>query len=181
MDEPTAEFRCGQDTPGVHFQTADDRFYLGRIEAIKTMTSAEGARFLARAAVAFVLVPLPWHIETTSGLLFLPEQFAWLALIALGAVGTWVGLRRNVLSAAMLAGFCLVSMAVIAPNSGNVGTLIRHRDAIVPFLVWLSGVGFESLLVWSVRRQPLVAPAFSPAQLAPVLDSFLAWLVWPLL
>jgi len=150
-------------TPGVHFQTADDRFYLGRIEAIKTMTSAEGARFLARAAVAFVLVPLPWHIETTSGLLFLPEQFAWLALIALGAVGTWVGLRRNVLSAAMLAGFCLVSMAVIAPNSGNVGTLIRHRDAIVPFLVWLSGVGFESLLVWSVRRQPLVAPAFSPA------------------
>ena len=33
------------------------------------MTAAEGARFLARSAVAFVLVPLPWHIETTSGLL----------------------------------------------------------------------------------------------------------------
>jgi hypothetical protein len=134
-------------TAGVHFQTADDRFYLGRMEAIKTMTAAEGARFLARSAVAFVVVPLPWHIETTSGLLFLPEQFAWLTIVALGLVGTWVGLRRNVLSTAMLAGFCLVSMAVIAPNSGNVGTLIRHRDAIVPFLVWLSGVGFESLVI----------------------------------
>ena len=150
-------------TAGVHFQTADDRFYLGRMEAIKTMTAAEGARFLARSAVAFVLVPLPWHIETTSGLLFLPEQFAWLTIVALSLVGTWVGLRRNVLSTAMLAGFCLVSMAVIAPNSGNVGTLIRHRDAIVPFLVWLSGVGFESLLAWTAGRRPLIAPAFAPA------------------
>jgi hypothetical protein len=139
-------------TPGVHFQTADDRFYLGRMTAIKTMTAAEGARFLARSAVAFVVVPLPWHIETTSGLLFLPEQFAWLTIVALGVIGTWVGLRRNVLSTALLAGFCLVSLAVIAPNSGNVGTLIRHRDAIVPFLVWLSGVGFESILVLTAPK-----------------------------
>jgi len=30
---------------------------------------------------------------------------------------------------------------IIALSSGNVGTLIRHRDMIVPFVIWLGALG----------------------------------------
>jgi hypothetical protein len=138
---------------GISYRIADDRFYTNRSAALPSMTMGEGARFIARAVVAFVVVPLPWHVASTAGALFLPQHFLWLTLIAFGVAGAWIGLRRDFLLTAMLVGYCLAAVAVIAPNSGNVGTLIRHRDTLVPFLVWLSGVGIESALA-AARHAP---------------------------
>ena len=33
---------------------------------------------------------------------------------------------------------------VVAMTSGNIGTLIRHRGLVMPYLVWLAGFGFMS-------------------------------------
>jgi hypothetical protein len=41
----------------------------------------------------------------------------------------------------MFAGLIGAGLAVIAMNSGNVGTMVRHRDTVVPFVVWLSALG----------------------------------------
>ena len=94
----------------------------------------------------FVLVPLPSHFVTSSTLAFLPQQMAWLLLLLLTGWGTWVGFRRDALLTALCLGHCLAVAAVIAPNSGNVGTLIRHRDIVVPFVVWLGGLGVVTAL-----------------------------------
>jgi hypothetical protein len=131
---------------GVSYRIADTRFYTDGQEARFTMTGIEGARFLGRAAAAFILVPLPSHVVTATAWAYLPVHFLWLTLIGFALAGAWIGFRQDALMTALLAGYCVAAVAVNAPNSGNVGTLIRLRDAILPFVVWLSAAGLQALL-----------------------------------
>lgn len=130
---------------GYAYKIVDQRFYSGWPQAPWTMQFDEGVRFLVGAAAAFVLTPLPGQLPSASGLAFMPQQLAWYALVLLALPGFWSGIRRSPQLTMALAGCCVVGLAVIAPNSGNVGTLIRHRDMIVPFLVWLSAAGAARL------------------------------------
>ncbi len=126
---------------GYDYRIVDQRFYSDWPEAPWTMQFDEGVRFLARASASFILVPLPWQLPPTIAFAFLPQQIAWYAVVALALPGFWWGLRRAPQLTMALAGCCVVGLVVIAPNSGNVGTLVRHRDMIMPFLVWLGAAG----------------------------------------
>src|SRR5262249_22949422 len=92
---------------GISYRIADDRFYTDVKEAPASVTADEGIRFLLRAAVAFIVVPLPRHIDSTAGFLVLPEHFLWLALVALAAGGTFVAFRRDRLLTSIFAAYCL--------------------------------------------------------------------------
>jgi hypothetical protein len=56
-------------------------------------------------------------------------------------------------------------VVVIAPNSGNIGTLVRHRDIVVPPVALLASAGFVSILGvlvnpgrrWAGRRPAVTA------------------------
>lgn len=126
---------------GNAYKIADQRFYSDWPESWTTTHRDEGIRFLIRSAVAFILVPLPWQAGSFAGLAILPQQFAWYGLVALAFPGVWFGLRHAPQLTMALAGCCVAGLIVIAPNSGNIGTLIRHRDMIVPFLTWLGAAG----------------------------------------
>jgi hypothetical protein len=139
---------------GVGYKVADDRFYIDYPQGWTSMTWPEGGRFLIRAALAYLLVPLPWQLESLSSLAILPQQLAWYTLVVLAVAGGWVGLRRAPLLTAALTGCCLGGMALVAPNSGNIGTLVRHRDIIVPFVVWLSALGAVHLISNTVQDGP---------------------------
>lgn len=140
-------------TPGIPFKVADERFYADRrsIHQMKPPSFDEATRFLIRSLALFVLVPLPVHVVSSSGLAFVPQQLAWLVLLAFASRGAWIGLRREPLLTGLCIGHCLIGATVIAPYSGNVGTLIRHRDIIVPLAVWLSGLGAVTALSLIVR------------------------------
>jgi hypothetical protein len=99
------------------------------------------ARYLIRATVGFLLMPLPWLLDSTRWLVIVPIQVVWYVALALSAAGVVAGLRRDPLSTCVLAGVVAAGVAIIAPNSGSVATLIRHRDMIVPFVVALAGLG----------------------------------------
>jgi len=49
----------------------------------------------------------------------------------------------------------VVAAVPIGLSNGNVGTLVRHRDTVVPFIVWLSGLGAVSLTGWLASRRRL--------------------------
>jgi hypothetical protein len=70
-----------------------------------------------------------------------PQQLIWYALLIFSVPGFVAGLRRDALLTGLLFGTALVGAAAIALASGNVGTLIRHRDMIVPFVVWIGALG----------------------------------------
>jgi hypothetical protein len=131
-------------TEGNSYRLLDQRFYStpsSVAATIDTMRWAEAARFTIRAVVAFVLVPLPWQIVSWREVLFLPQQIVWYFLVALGFFGFVAGLRRDAVVTCLLTGFAAAGGLAIALNSGNIGTMVRHRDTIVPFVVWLSALG----------------------------------------
>lgn len=124
---------------GHGYKLLDQRFYSTYDPPV--LTPAEGLRFTARAIVAFVVVPLPWQMQSTAELMFLPQQMLWYVLLVCVPVGIVSGLRRDPVVTTMLVAHVVVGSIVIALNSGNVGTLIRHRDIAVTAVLWLIGLG----------------------------------------
>lgn len=131
---------------GISYRASDERFYRGERLVPYSMNAREGARFLILSAWYFFAAPLPPHIASTTGRLFIPLQLAWYALLALAVIGIPSSFRRDSLVTWLAIGYLLAGLATIAPNSGNIGTLIRHRDMIVPFVMCLSSVGLTTVL-----------------------------------
>ena len=137
-------------SPGYAYQLLDERFYPD-LNEISSLEFAETVRFLARAVVAYVTVPLPWMAQSRAALAYLPEQVVWYLLAMLAVAGALFGFRRDAIVTGLLVGHALVIAAAVAFTGGNVGTLVRHRGLALPYLVWLSGVGACELLC-SLRR-----------------------------
>lgn len=132
-------------SPGFSYRLLDDTFYvdpsLAPYDQEFGLTFDQGARFLLRSVVAFFMIPVPWHLENAAWLVIVPQQAVWYLLVLLAVVGAVAGARRDATLTCVLAGFIVGALVVIAPNSGNVGTLIRHRDMVVPFVSALAGLG----------------------------------------
>lgn len=151
-------------TEGQGYKILDDRFYIAGGVSTPTMTVPEAQRFVIRGAMAFVLVPLPWDVHSLSGLVYLPQQIIWYVLLVCAAFGLPVAWRRDALVTSIICGYALVGLVVIAPNSGNVGTLVRHRDLILPFVAWIGAVGVICIAARVTRRALGAMPArvFTP-------------------
>ncbi len=140
----SAEMHLGHvRTAGNHYKLLDERLYsqFQTSEAISTMTEAEAARFVLRSLLSVMVYPLPWQVRSLSEFAFLSQQVAWWGFVLLAAVGVVVGARRDLLVTCLLAGFAVVGLVGVGVNSGNFGTMVRHRDMVVPFVLCLSAVG----------------------------------------
>ncbi|MGE0040284.1 MAG: hypothetical protein AB7H88_04165 [Vicinamibacterales bacterium] len=126
---------------GQSFKLLDDRFYFEGAGSAFTMTPEEELRFAVRSAVAFFLVPLPWEIGSLSLLAYLPQQMLWYGLVIFACYGLAAAWRRDPLVTGIIGGYLAMGVAVIMPNSGNIGTLIRHRDLILPFVACVGVIG----------------------------------------
>jgi hypothetical protein len=136
-------------TQGHAYKLLDAGFYVVPVPAVDspvTLTTAEAARYVIRAVVSFVVVPVPWQLASTRELTYLPEQLLWYALVALFPIGLVAGWKRDPLVVSMLAGYIVPTAVALALTNGNVGTLLRLRGMIIPYVVWISAVGFVSWL-----------------------------------
>ena len=153
-------------SPGHAYKLLDDSFYtttsLDRVpailpgspdEATATLTFQELTRYVARSAVAFLVVPLPWDSVSWSEIVLVPQQVVWYLMVPLALVGVVAGFRRDVLVTLLLVSCIVVAAVPISLSNGNIGTLVRHRDTVVPFIVWLSGLGAVSLTGWLASRR----------------------------
>ena len=77
--------------------------------------------------------------------------------MALVPFGFIAGLRRDALFTCLLAAHAFAVMMMVALTSGNVGTLIRHRGLVLPYLIWLSALGACRLLAWATPAPRSVA------------------------
>ena len=153
-------------TTGHAYKLLDEGFYM--YPATPTawplqLTDDQAARFLVRAARSFLFLPWPWEMVSTSELAFLPEHLLWLLIVLFTPIGIVAGWRRDRLVTALLIGFVLPTAAALAITNGNVGTLLRLRGLVSPYLIWLAVLGglavLESLL--ARRRAPLVTEALT--------------------
>lgn len=133
--------------PGHSYTIFDPAFY--REEPLPArMTSEERLRLVAGGLAAYALVPLPWQMQSRAELAYLPEQVIWYALVILLPIGVAAGLQRDSFLTSILLGHLVVSVALVALTSGNVGTLVRHRALAMPYIVWFSGLGLSVVLAW---------------------------------
>ena len=141
-------------TQGHGYKLLDQRFYSDDVTG--SMTWPEGERFALRAFYAFVVVPLPWQLLSRFEVMFLPQQLLWYLLVPLALVGVVDGLRSDVIVTWLFIGMICAGAAAIAPNEGNIGTMVRHRDAIVPFVACLSALGAAALWCRAVGLAPAI-------------------------
>lgn len=139
-------------TPGYVYHLLDDRLYPDRSN-ISGIRLGEVWRFIVRAGVSYLTVPLPWQVQSRSALAFLPEQLVWYLMLMAIPVGLVFAWRRDVLFTSLLVSHAVVAAIPVALTSGNIGTLVRHRGFALPYLVWLAGVGAYELLAVAARWQ----------------------------
>lgn len=144
-------------TVGNSYKLLDQRIYSDHDYVVKTITPEEALRFTVRAVVSFVVMPLPWQVSSRAEFVFLGQQVVWYLLVIFAGVGVVAGLRRDSLVTCLLAGIAVVGGVTIALNSGNLGTMVRFRDTIVPFVVWLSARGAVSLVDVVASRGAIAA------------------------
>jgi hypothetical protein len=136
-------------TVGHDYKLLDDGFYVNPrtpAAATLTLTRDEAARFVVRALGSFIVVPVPWQLQSAREMVYLPEQLAWYALLLLLPVGMVAGCRRDRLVTCMLVGYAVPTALALAFTNGNVGTLLRLRGLVIPYLAWISVVGFCAAL-----------------------------------
>ncbi len=140
-------------TVGHAYKLLDAGFYMNPATPAASsivLTPPQAGRFVIRAVASFILTPLPWQAVSRGELVFLPEHLLWYVLLALLPFGLVAGWRRDALVTAVLIGFVLPTAAVLAFTNGNVGTLLRLRGLVTPYLMWIGTLGLcviaESLL-----------------------------------
>jgi hypothetical protein len=111
------------------------------------MGEGDAVKYVFSSMAHYVVQPLPWTIESRSTLAYLPEQMIWLTLVALLPIGLVAAFRLDPLLSAVLAAHGSIVVFIVAMTSGNVGTLIRHRGLVLPYIVWFSMLGGYHLLL----------------------------------
>ena len=152
-------------TLGHAYKLLDEGFYMhpGTPAAWPLeLSELQAARFLVRAAVSFIVTPLPWEMRSLSELVFFPEHMIWMLMMVLLPIGAVAGWRRDATVTACLIGFALPTAAAVAVTTGNVGTLLRLRGLVTPYLIWFAVLGALTVLEWFLARS--AAPALRPRE-----------------
>lgn len=136
--------------PGSAYPLLDDSLYETPV-VIPALGIGDAARYVTRAIVSYVVVPLPWQVHSMVAIAFAPEQIVWLGLVALAFIGLPAGLRRDPATTLVLAGSAVVLALGIAVTSGNIGTLVRHRSLALLPLAWVAGLGATTVAAWAAR------------------------------
>ena len=133
-------------TAGLSYRYLPDAYYAsGYFKTVQDPGRVVTPRMLSRAVPAavfhYLLEPLP---RTTDNVLLwcaLLQMMLWYLIVGLAAVGVWWSLRwnsrRGLFPVTALAAWLMVG----ALTNGNIGTVIRMRDMITPFVVLFAGAG----------------------------------------
>ena len=130
---------------GRSYRLLDEQYYAAGTPSLAGMTAGDSIEYLARSAGAFLAEPKPWRAGSLSEIAMIPQQAAWYGALAAALIGVAIGLRRDAWLTSILAAYPVAGLIIIGPNSGNIGTLVRHRDMIVPFVLALAAVGLMAL------------------------------------
>lgn len=126
---------------------------------VQTEQLTASIQHLPIGALYVVAAPVPWNARGWLELATIPEMLLWYATIgfALRALlrrplRSW---RPHAYALLMMLGIALALSLV----EGNVGTLVRHRGMLIPFVATLAAVGLEGTRLATLTRWPTRGPA----------------------
>ena len=100
--------------------------------------------------VAFLVgAPFPLTARTASEIGLVPDTLLWYAVVVLAVVGlAYLVRRRDRRFAVGVLAMGAIAL-VLSLTEGNLGTLVRHRAMLIPFVVMLAAVGASR---WRLTR-----------------------------
>lgn len=135
-------------TVGHHYKLLDDGFYKNPAAPggwPLDLTPSQAGRFVVRAALTFLVTPWPWEMQSLGELAFLPEQLLWYVLLIGLPAGIAAGWKRDAMATVLFIGYALPTAVAIAMTNGNVGTLLRLRGLVTPYILWLGVLGLIAM------------------------------------
>lgn len=108
---------------------------------------ATNVRHLPVGIAYTLFAPFPWTARTLEQIATIPEMVIWYPCLLLALVGFLTLLRRGDLRYAHGVAAIIGLTIVLSLISANVGTLIRSRAMLIPYVLLLTGVGIDWLLV----------------------------------
>ena len=152
-------------TPRVLELQASLRSTVGSGEAPEDQSTSIGGSLmtnleaLPRGVFFTLFAPFPWSVpQTIEQAATIPEMIGWYACLLLAAVGTGVLLRRRDLRYAHGLATAAGLLIVLALIQANLGTLVRSRAMLIPYVLVLAAVGWEALRVRRHADPRLPAP-----------------------
>jgi hypothetical protein len=105
------------------------------------------ARLFTGLRLLFV-PPAPWETVSIQRLATVPDALAWDVLFVLGVVGAWHS--RRAWSPAWLVVLVYLVLMILALSlaSSNLGTAVRHRSMLVPWLAVLASPALAAVVAW---------------------------------
>jgi hypothetical protein len=107
---------------------------------------ATNIRHLPLGVLYTLFAPFPWTARTLEQFATIPEMLVWYLCLPAALVGTLVLLRRRDLRFAHGFAMTVGLVLVLSLIGANVGTLIRSRAMLIPYVLMLSGVGISLML-----------------------------------
>jgi hypothetical protein len=143
-EEGQAEEECAQPVQPVEVEDSPTL-----VQSLEEMVA-----WFPTGLVYTLAAPFPWEADRMVERITIPEVFLWYGAVALaliGALSQWRSWRQYV----HLLGYIAGILFLMALTQGNLGTLVRHRGMVIPFVLVFSGVGVAWLWAHCEARLPL--------------------------
>lgn len=136
-------------TLGISYQYLPAEFYeYGKSleDLVARLDPLALASILLRAALHFLLQPLPSKMDNLGLLLLSPQMVVWYLVLPVALFGIVWSLARNLNRSLFLVLALTGVTLLLALSSGSVGTAFRMRDVVTPFFLIFASAGASVFL-----------------------------------
>ena len=159
-------------TRGWNYQIFPAKYY-DRARLYDAIPYQDFAVGVARGIQYVLFAPFPNTLlgGGLSRLAAFPQTICWYLALFFAPWGIARAWRRQRMATALVLGFVVPATVFIAMFSGNIGTLLRHRDIVSPFFLMFSMAGVAAWAVTKPARKPSVLYVTYNGVLEPIVQA----------
>lgn len=129
-------------TGGSIYKIFDDKYYRGgSMYHSNNISYVDFTKGFFKGWLHFLLVPFPWMIYTKLLLMSYPQVILWYLFIPFVFIGMITAFRYKWRETFIIFVYIIIIGSIVATHSGNIGTVFRHRDMLIPFFFIFGSVG----------------------------------------
>lgn len=129
-------------TGGATYRVLDHAYY-ANADLLNRISYFSMLKVSLKSMYYFMLEPLLGRFSDSAFLCLFPQVVLWYFLLPFMFIGVLISLSKNFIAALTVLIYSLLSSMAIALSSGNVGTLLRHRDYVSAFFLMLAAIGLS--------------------------------------
>lgn len=129
-------------TGGTIYKAFDAKFYEGgSMSQSNHISFIDFTKGFFRGWAYFLLLPFPWKTYTGLQLISYPQAILWYLFIPFVFIGMINALRYKWRETFIIFTYIFFLGSMIAMTGGNIGTVFRHRDMVIPLFFIFGSLG----------------------------------------